>query len=376
MMMRASINKRLCSLDVFRGFTVAAMMIVNNPGSWKHVSPSLLHVGWNGCNFADLIFPFFIWISGVAMAFSFAANDDLGNRALLKKIFKRALVLFAIGVFLNCFPLGFVRGDDFSWAAIKITGVLQRIAICYFVSSLIMMYGSVVWQAVWALILLAGYWVLLKVVPVPGFGAGVLEPLGNLVWYIDTKLIYVSVGTTDPEGILSTLPAIATMLLGVLTGHFLRSDKEDFSKSVWMLVFGIVFILLGTLINNWLPINKHLWTTSFVFFSVGFALVIFAYCYYFVDVLGHKKIFKPLQIMGLNALGLYVISILIIRFTAKAKVFVSGGDLVSVKQYYYEALFPATKSLEFNSFVHGVVFMLFMYLIAYAMYRRLGRKGL
>ncbi len=368
---------RLVSLDVFRGATIAGMMMVNNPGSWSHVYPPFEHAAWNGWTFTDLIFPFFLWIVGMAMTFSFSKRVEHGaNREkLLLHALQRAAIIFAIGLFLNGFPFGLLFGHHFSWATMRIPGVLQRIAVCYFIASLIVLYCNVTWQVRWTAILLAAYWLLVKVVPVPGYGAGVLEPVGSLAWYIDSTLLagHTWVGAPapgfDPEGILSTLPAIATTMFGVLTGYFLRSERTPEEKTVWMFIFGNVFLFLGLLMDNWLPINKNLWTSSYSVFMAGMALNIFAFCYWLIDVRGYKKWAKPFQIYGLNAITMFALAGLIGRLTAIIKVTGPEGTPVSFQSFYYHLLFAPVGDPMVASFLHSVAFMLALYLIAYAMYR-------
>jgi len=212
----AKTSGRLLSLDVFRGATVAGMMMVNNPGSWSSIYPPFKHAAWNGWTFTDLIFPFFLWIVGVAMTFSFSKRVEQGadRHKLMMHSVQRALVIFAIGLFLNGFPFGLIFDHQFTWATIRIPGVLQRIALCYLVASFIVLYSGVVWQVRWTVIFLVVYWILIKTVPVPEFGAGAIEHAkGSLVWYLDSILLsgHTWAGAPapgfDPEGIFSTFPA-------------------------------------------------------------------------------------------------------------------------------------------------------------------------
>lgn len=183
----AKTSGRLLSLDVFRGATVAGMMMVNNPGSWSNIYPPFEHARWNGWTFTDLIFPFFLWIVGVAMTYSMSKRMEQGadRNKLMVHALQRALTIIVIGLFLNGFPFGLVFGHNFSFAAWRLPGVLQRIGICYLIASVIVLYASTLWQIRWTVLLLVGYWILIKTVPVPEFGAGVLEPKGSLAWYID-----------------------------------------------------------------------------------------------------------------------------------------------------------------------------------------------
>ena len=201
-------SNRLVSLDVFRGATIAGMMLVNNPGDWGNVYPPFRHSAWNGWTYTDTIFPFFLWIVGVAMTFPLSKRMQRGqDRAqLLRHVVLRSIVIVAIGLFLNGFPFGRMIHHDFSWLTMRIPGVLQRIAICYLFSSVILSYSNPTWQLRWTGILLVGYWILVKVVPVPGFGAGVLVPTGSLCWYVDSNVFGghtwsgAPVRGFDPEG--------------------------------------------------------------------------------------------------------------------------------------------------------------------------------
>lgn len=369
--------KRLLSLDIFRGFTIASMILVNNPGSWDHVFSQLKHAVWHGCTFTDLVFPFFIWIVGVAISLSFTNHMARGTnrRQILQNVFLRVILLFAIGLFLNGFPFGLTGSHTFSWSTIRIPGVLQRIAICYLITSIIFLYSKVAWQIICAIFLLAVSWLLIKTISVPNFGAGILEPAGNLAWYIDANLLhghtYIKAPTLgfDSEGIFSTLTAIATTLSGVLTGHLLNSNKSSLTKTIWMLLAGVTGILLGLLMNNWLPINKNLWTSSYTVFASGMALTIFACFYWLADVKKYQKWFKVLEIYGLNALTIFVISILILRLTIFIQITESPGVFCSFKSYYYKMLFLPMGDTILTSLLHAIAFMLFMYLIAYILYR-------
>jgi predicted acyltransferase len=373
----AKTGGRLLSLDVFRGATIAGMMMVNNPGSWSYIYPPFEHAKWNGWTFTDLIFPFFLWIVGVAMTFSFSKRVEQGadRNKLLIHAFQRALGIFAIGFFLNGFPFGLLFGHQFSWAAIRIPGVLQRIAVCYFLTSVILLYSKIVWQVRWTVLLLVVYWVLIKAVPVPEFGAGFLEPKGNLAWYIDSTLLSghtwrgAPVPGFDPEGIFSTLPAIATTLFGVLTGHFIRSDRTPHEKTIWMFVSANVMLFMGLLMDNWLPINKNLWTSSYSVFMAGMALNIFAFCYWLIDVKGYKGWTKPFQIYGLNAISMFALAGLIGRLTGLIKVGGPDGTSISFQSWYYQSLFLPIGDPMFASFLHSIAFMLGLYLIAYVMYK-------
>jgi predicted acyltransferase len=237
------------------------------------------------------------------------------------------------------------------------------------------LYSGITWQIRWTVLFLIVYWILIKIVPVPGFGAGVLEPMGSLAWYIDSTVLsgHTWSGAPapgfDPEGIFSTLPAISTTLFGVLTGHFIRSDRSPEEKTAWMFIYGNVLMFMGLLMDNWLPINKNLWTSSYSVFMAGIALNIFALCYWLIDVRGYKRGMKFFQVYGLNAITMFALAGLIGRLTSVWKVTGPDGTAVSLKTYYYQLLFMPIGDPMIASFLHSIAFMLGLYLIAYIMYR-------
>ncbi len=304
---------RLVSLDVFRGATIAFMIVVNSQTSVDAYWP-LQHANWNGWTPTDLVFPFFLFIVGVSLVLSFQSRLAQGcsRRTLVWHALRRSAILFAIGLLLN--GLG-----SFSLASWRIPGVLQRIAIAYGAAALITLFSRPRSRVLWILGLLAGYWFLMRFVPVPGFGVPgrdipLLHPDANLAAYLDRKLMlgHLWEPTRDPEGVLSTLPAIATALCGVLTGEWLRSKRAPQQKAAGMFLSGIAGIVAGELWGLWFPINKKLWTSSYVVFTAGCALVCLAICYWAVDIRLHRgRWTKPFLIFGNNAITAYVISELI-----------------------------------------------------------------
>ena len=300
-------TSRLLSLDIFRGATIAAMMLVNNAGNSSAVYPPLRHSAWHGWTFTDTIFPFFLWIAGVSMTFSFAKRlERKDSRArLLTHTLQRAATIFLLGLFLNLFPL-------FQFSTVRIPGVLQRIAVCYLIAGVIFLYTSLRGQIVWAASLLLIYCALMKLAPVPGFGAGILEKEGNFAQYVDQLVLsghmWASSKTWDPEGIVSTLPAIATILFGILTGHLLRSRLMPESKTAWLMVMGNCLIGAGLIWAWWLPINKPLWTSSYSLLMAGMAANVFGCCYWLIDIQGYRRWSQPLAIYGMNAITVYVLA--------------------------------------------------------------------
>lgn len=368
---------RLQSLDVFRGATIAAMILVNNPGSWEYSYAQLKHAAWHGWTFTDWIFPFFLFIVGVAMTFSFPKRLEQGQtkKQLLLHTLRRAVILFALGLLVNGFPFG-LFDHQFSCATLRIPGVLQRIAICFLIASIIFMTTKIRGQIIWTVSLLAVYWLLIKLVPVPGFGAGVMAPTGNLCWYVDSTLlhghtwIYAPAEGFDPEGIVSTIPAIATTLFGLLTGQWLRSERSREEKTVWMFVMGQAMLLLGVIFDNWLPINKNMWTSSYSVFMAGWALICLATFYWLIDVKGMQRWAKPFTIFGMNAITVFVLSellaILLWVITWKG----ADGAVNNLHDYIHGHLFMPLASTTNASLLFAIAFVLAMYLLAWAMWKK------
>lgn len=370
-------SKRLISLDVFRGATIAGMMLVNNPGDWSKVYTPWDHAKWDGWTYTDTIFPFFLWIVGVAMMLSFAKRFERGEDkgALAMHVLRRSLIIFGLGAFLAGFPFGLAFGHHFSFATIRIPGVLQRIAVCYFITGIFVLNFSPRVLAGITISLLALYWILVKTVYVPGFGVGVWTPKGNLAWYIDSHLLRghtwsgAPVPGFDPEGIFSTIPAIATTLFGVFTGLFLRTDRTKEEKVAWMFVAGNILLLVGLIMDNWLPINKNMWTSTYTVFMGGLALVALGTCFWFIDVKGWSGWSKPFEIYGQNAITVFFLSGIIGRLTTLIKFHGADGNVITLKTWYYNLFFVPIGDPMIVSFAHSIAFMLGLYLIAYFMHR-------
>ncbi len=365
-------HERLTSLDAFRGATIAGMMIVNNPGTWSHIYPQLEHAPWSGWTFTDWIFPFFLFIVGVAMTFSFRYRMEAGadKKKLYLQVVRRAVVIFLLGFILAGFPY-------FHLATVRIPGVLQRIAVCYLIASLIVMNSGWKGQVYWVIGLLAGYWLMVKLIPVPGYGAGVMQPTGSLCWYVDSHLLAghtwggAPVPGFDPEGIVSTIPAIATTLFGVLTGHWLQSERTKEEKTAWMFVAGNIFLLLGAILDMWLPINKNMWTSSYSIFMAGWALVCLAMLYWLIDVKGYKKWATPLVIYGMNAITVFFLSGFIGRlYTGIIRWQTPDGGTQSLQGWIFQTFFLSIASPINASLLYAICFMLFLFLIAWIMWKK------
>lgn len=355
---------RLVSLDAFRGITIAGMILVNNPGSWSHVYAPLLHARWHGWTPTDFIFPFFLFIVGVSMVFSFDKQLGKNNkRAVTIKMFRRALTLVALGLLLN-----FIPKMDFS--TLRWPGVLQRIGIVYAFASLIYLNFSWKGQAYAATALLVAYWGMMKLIPVPGYGAGDLSTEGNLAAYIDNILLHGHMwkASWDPEGLLSSIPAIATTLTGSLTGRFIKSERDRGETCGWLFVAGWIAIVVGLFWDIVFPINKYIWTSSYVIFTSGAALQFLAFCYFLIDVKGYRTWATPAIIYGVNAIAVFVLSGLLAKLMIYTNITMGDGTDISVKNWIYQQLFaswagPINGSLLFA--ISNVVFWLGMMAILY-----------
>jgi predicted acyltransferase len=376
---------RLTSLDVFRGITIAGMILVNMVGVADDKYPLLDHAEWNGCTPTDLVFPFFLFIVGVAMTFSLSKYTE-GNKAtsaVYWRILRRAAILFALGLLLNGFWNKGVWTFDLS--SIRLMGVLQRISLSYLFASLTVLNLPRKGQWILAAVLLIGYWLTMMYVSVPGYGAGVLTREGNLGAYVDRLIIpkaHLYKGDNfnfmgDPEGLFSTIPAIASVLAGYFTGDWIRSqpvrwsttDRRSSRTSIGLALFGIGCLIIGWAWGWTFPINKKLWTSSYVVFSSGWALLLLAACYELIEVRLIRRWSKLLEIMGLNAIALFVASVLLIKILAKTNIG-TGENAPSTYNWLYQNLF-ASWSGNFNgSLLFGVVTVFFWWVVAVFMYRQ------
>jgi len=296
---------RLESLDVFRGLTIAAMILVSTPGSWSAVYAPLDHAVWNGWTPTDLVFPFLLFAMGAAVPFALSRRR-VAPRRVRRHVLRRAAVLFLLGLLLNAIEMP----PPLHLGTFRIPGVLQRIAIVYAAIAALTERSSRRTQAAIAASLLLGYWALLTVVPVPGHGSGVLTPEGNLASYVDRLLLgrHLLTPLYDPEGLLSTLPAIATALCGVFAGGWLKEpDANRRTLSLW--AAGFAAMLAGFAWGQTFPINKNLWTSSFALFSAGLAAQALAIAHWLIDTLRWRAWSRPLEAYGRNPLAAYFLSV-------------------------------------------------------------------
>ena len=367
---------RLLSLDVFRGLTVAAMILVNNPGSWTHIYAPLKHAEWHGCTPTDLIFPFFLFIVGVSISYALGSKKGyMSHSKLIITALKRALILFGLGLFLNLFPKVFTEPME-AFQTVRIPGVLQRIAVVFFITALIFIKTNPKTQLRLLIGILIAYWAMMTLIPVPGVGYANLEKETNLGAWLDRTILteahlWRSAKTWDPEGILSTLPAIGTGLFGVLVGSWLkRKDREESVKISWMFSIGILAVILGLIWDLCFPINKALWTSSFVLYAGGLATIGLALCYWLIDVQGYKKGTKPFVVYGVNAITVFFLSGLIPRILTMIKVNMPDGTTVNSREWMYETFFSPYFSPINASLAGAVTFILIWLGILWWMYSK------
>lgn len=363
-------ENRLISLDAFRGLTIAAMILVNSPGTYSAVYTQLKHAEWNGCTCTDVVFPCFLFIMGVSMSFSFAARrvKNCPESTIRKLVLRRTLILFALGLFLNTYPI-------FHLSTLRIPGVLQRIAICYLAASFITLGAVLRKQVYWLLGLLASYWLVMRFFPVPGVGMGVLEPGRTFAAYIDSLLLsghmWAHYETWDPEGLFSTLPAVATTLFGVLTGTWLRSSSLPNGKATLMALSGTALMLLGFILDPWMPINKNIWTSTFSIFTAGIAMTGFALFYWIIEIKGYKRWAAVFVALGMNSITLYFLSDIIDTTLRFIWLKFPNGTSRSLRGYIYRTCFaPSYASPENASLLFAIAFLLLMLLIAWIMWRK------
>lgn len=362
------VKDRYISVDVFRGFTIALMIIVNSPGNWGNTFAPLLHADWHGITLTDFVYPFFIFIVGVSIVLS---NKNKGTSSSTKTILFRSIKIFSLGVFLGFFT-GFMyqvvgSGESFSLSDIRIPGVLQRIALVYLFCAILYNYTNWVQQLVVMLSLLVVYYILMTFVSVPGIGPGVLEPGKNLAAYIDSLLIPGSMweGTWDPEGILSTLPAIASGIGGMLAGYILTTKKTIENKVIIMYFVG-VFCLLDSFVWEWImPINKNLWTSTYVMYTTGWAFLMLASSVLLCDILKLDSWFKVGIIFGSNSIAIYALSQMLTYFAYGMPVFDTSFNGIIYGGMVDLGVYPKIASL-----LWAILYAFVCYTVAVYLYRK------
>ena len=367
-------SERLISLDAFRGITIAGMVLVNNPGTWSAIYWPLEHAEWHGWTPTDLIFPFFVFIVGVAIPLAFGPRleRDGSRRDLYLKIIRRTLILFALGLFL-AIPITPDRSPYVNFSIIRIPGVLQRLAVCYLFASLIFLNTRLRTQIIITLALLIIYCLLMTRLHAPGFATGDLTKEGSLASFIDRTVlgphIWRQGKVYDPEGLLSSIPAIATAMFGVLTGQWLRSPKSQFEKATGMFVAGAVCVIIGWCWNPFFPINKSLWTSSYVFFTGGLALQFLALCYWLIDIKQYRRWAKPFIVFGVNAIALFVGTGIMARAMGLIKL-PWGERTISLQGWIFNKLFLTWAAPINASLAYAICFILLWLGLMWILYAR------
>ena len=361
---------RLLSLDVFRGITIAGMVLVNNPGTWEAIYPPLEHAEWHGLTPTDLVFPFFLFIVGVSISFALGKRIEEGvTRDVYLKIFRRSFLIFLIGSLLHWFPY-------FDLANWRIPGVLQRIAVCYLIASLIFLHTNWKQMTIISVVLLLFYWLLMTIVPVPGCAVTTIDDKAcNLAAYVDRTVfglnhIWKQAKVYDPEGLLSTLPAVVTTIAGILTGLWLKTKRNDWEKVSSLFFFGVVLLVIGWIWNPFFPFNKALWTSSYVVFTAGLALCFLGFCYWLIDIKGYKTWATPFVIFGVNAMALYIGSGLMARILGIIKVTGADGEQTSLQGWIYTTVFEPLADPKTSSLMFAICFILVWLFLMWLLYRK------
>ena len=344
---------RVVSLDAFRGLTIAGMILVNNPGSWSYVYPPLAHAEWHGWTPTDLIFPYFLFILGVALPFSFGRRlaEGAERGELLRHVARRSLILIGLGLMMRAVPA-------FDFEVMRWPGVLQRIGLVYFAAAALYLWLDARGRWVATGSLLLAHWALLALVPVPGYGAGDLSQDGNLAAYVDRLLMegHLWRPTWDPEGLLSTVPAVATALLGIFTGEWLQSGRPGRELTRGMFLAAATLVSVGLAWHVVFPINKNLWTSSYVVFTAGTALLVFGALYWMIDVRRWRgRWHVPLVVYGMNAIAVFVASGMVTK--AMTGIRIGGSDGTSLYGWIYENLFRSWAGDYNGSFAFAVSYV-------------------
>ncbi len=415
------LKERLTSLDVFRGFTILLMTMVNNPGSWSSVYPQLEHATWNGCTFADLVFPFFVFIVGAAIPF--AMPEKTFDSATFTKILIRSLRIICLGLTLNFFSwinifdlegipsllfksafsliMCYALMGNFSlktkkylvfailafyltlslsglegYQTTRLPGVLQRIGIVYFFTSLIYLKTNYKIQIAIATIILLGYWAVMTLIPVPGIGVAILEIGTNFASWLDSIVLknhmYIETKTWDPEGFLSTLPTIGGCLIGSLIGQIINTNLTKIEIAKKLIAIGVILTIIGYVWDFVFPINKSIWTSSFVVYTAGLGTITLTILYYIIDIANFKKWTKPFLFWGVNPMLVFFFSGLIPRIMSKIKFDNTEiiGEQINIQTYIYNNGIAHFFSNPYNaSFVGSLVYIVIWTFILWIFYK-------
>ncbi len=358
-------NKRLVSLDAFRGFTIAAMILVNFPGNWDYVFAPFRHSEWWGITFTDIIAPFFLFTVGVSIALAYTKRLEAGvkPREMYKKLFIRSLKIFAVGMFLNL--LGII--DNFSWEELRWTGTLHRIAIVFLVCGVLFLNTGWQAQAVTGAVVLVLYWLAMTLIPTPGYDKAMLEPGVNLAAWVDKQFLPGKMwqGTWDPEGILSTFPAAVTGITGMLVGKLLLSKRPIETKVNMLSFWGFISFVIGIVWNWSFGLNENLWSPSFVMLTSGMAALTLASCIYLIDMHNYQKWAQFGVIYGMNAIAVYVLADLLGIIFYSLSI---GGETLNM--HFFNVLTSIGLAPKVTSMIYGLMYVGVNFIPALILFRR------
>jgi predicted acyltransferase len=361
---------RLLSLDVFRGIAIAGMIMVNNQGDWSHVYPAFRHAAWHGWYGADIVFPFFLFAVGASLFFSFTRIISGGapRNIIFPRVVRRTIILIALGLFLNIFPF-------FDFSTMRIPGVLQRIGLCYFFAAVLVLYSGPKTRMAVTLFLLILYGTLLMWITPSGYGRGSLEPCCNLPGFIDSVVFsghtygQAPVPGFDPEGLLTTIPSIASTMIGVFAASLLHDGIQGTMKKWLIPGAGAAMVVAGLALNIIIPINKNLWTPSYCLFMGGLATLVFALCHYLCDSKKFHRAFIPFIILGRNAIAAYLLS----SMAGKAMISINITTHVTtipLKTIIFQSVFMPWFEPAAASILYAVLFLLIWLGVMYLLYRK------
>lgn len=370
-------SNRLLSLDILRGITIAGMILVNNPGSWSHIYTPLGHASWHGLTPTDLVFPFFMFIMGVSTFMSLRKYNFQATKTSIWKIVKRTIIIFLIGLGLNWFgqlSWGLGAGQSFTTAAthfdsLRILGVLQRLALAYGFAALIALFFKPK-QLLWVIgTLLIGYFTILL------FGNGFEKTEQNIISVFDKALwgaahMYKDGGIAlDPEGLLSTLPSIAHVLIGFLFGKMIMDTKDNHKRVEKLLIWGTILAFAGLLLQYGCPINKKIWSPTFVLISTGFAAQLLALLIWIIDINKKIKWSRFFHSFGINPLFIYVFAGVFANLLGSIKV-THANEAISLKGYVYSVLIQPWAGGNFGSLLYALLFVFVCWIVGYILYKR------
>lgn len=353
---------RLTSLDTMRGFTIAAMIMVNFPGSGEFVFPTLRHTKWNGLTFTDLIAPTFLFIVGVsiALAYSRKLQENAPKAEIYKKIITRSFKIFAVGMFLNMLPY-------FDFSDLRYTGTLHRIAIVFLCCAILFLNSTWKQQAYIGIAILIFYWLAMTLIPTPGTGIVALEPGNNLAAWIDQQYLPGKMwqGNWDPEGILSTFPSIVSGITGMLAGSLLLSRLTPNVKVNYLMSTGLFAASAGYFWGLIFPVNENLWTSSFVLVTSGFASMLLGALYFIIDILDKKRGTKTGVVFGANAITVYVLADILALFF-----YIISFDSKTLNQHFVDGLIHTGFDPRLASWFYALLFVSINFIPAYILYRK------